>query len=91
MRFVYLIARLKEDLDECHTRLDDLDDMALELLKEDKEDSSSPGRGTVALIGASDAAMLALIEACEEQAGDDLRRLTSSLAGYEYRRDFRAS
>ena len=78
MMFVYVIARLKKDLDACHKRLDDLDDMALEILK-----SGEPHT-------AADEAMMALIQACEDQDGDEVRRLTSSLKEYEDRRDFRA-
>ena len=76
MMFVYVIARLKEDLEAVKTRLKDLNDMALEVLMENKEDP--------------DEAMLALVEACEDQAGDEARRLTSSLKEYEDRRNFRA-
>ncbi len=79
MRFVHVIARLKKDLEGVETKLDDLDDMAIEIL-----------HGDTPYVG-SDKAMVALIEACEVVGHKEAQLLGWRIAGYEYRRDFRTS
>lgn len=75
MRFVHVIARLKESMVACDKVLDDLDEMACDMLDADRPYSDS------------DRAMMKLITAVEMAVCKERSRLDSRLKGYEYRRD----
>lgn len=77
MRFVHVIARLKEAQEVEDTFLDDLDTMAIEILD-----------GAVSYTSPK-MAMIDLIERLEVTTRDKVSTLSSKIAGFEYRRDFR--
>lgn len=81
MRFVHVIARLREDVARCNTVLVDLCAMIDPIFNE-------------ACLGAwkgGEKAMYQMLCELEDNVQGERARLTSRIAGYEYRRDFRTS
>lgn len=86
MRFVHVIARLNEAKAKVKERLDDLNEMAMEIVTPFTSEQVEIQRPTA--LTPPQEAMLALIMACEQVECKRLNKLSKRIKGYEHRREY---